>query len=99
MYSQVQVNLCQKLFFLQNMLCTETEIVLNVENNFCTQHILPHVLSLEFSCNELVMNNMSSYCGLVDAKIRASDKDYPVQKSEDKLGIKKNHQSMLVVYV
>ena len=26
------------------------------------------------------MNNLSSYCGLVDAKIRASDKDLPVQK-------------------
>ena len=25
------------------------------------------------------MNNVSSYCGLVDAKIRASDKDLPVQ--------------------
>ena len=24
------------------------------------------------------MNNPSSYCGLVDAKIRASDKDLPV---------------------
>jgi hypothetical protein len=24
------------------------------------------------------MNNMSSYCGLVDAKVRASDKDLPV---------------------
>ena len=24
------------------------------------------------------MNNMWSYCGLVDAKIRASDKDLPV---------------------
>ena len=30
-------------------------------------------LSLEFS-----MNNLSSYCGLVDAKIRASEKDLPV---------------------
>ena len=38
-------------------------------------------------CSELVvftywtgksMNNLSSYCGLVDAKIRASDKDLPV---------------------
>ena len=27
------------------------------------------------------MNNMSSYCGLVDAKIRASDKDLPVQNN------------------
>ena len=26
------------------------------------------------------MNNLSSYCGLVDAKIRAADKDLPVQK-------------------
>ena len=41
-------------------------------------------VSLEFSCIELVIqslnltNNLSSYCGLVDAKIRASDKDLPV---------------------
>ena len=27
------------------------------------------------------MNNLSSYCGLIDAKIRASDKDLPVQVS------------------
>ena len=26
------------------------------------------------------MKNLSSYCGLVDAKIRASDKDLPVSK-------------------
>ena len=39
------------------------------------------------TCSELVifmyemrnsMNNLSSYCGLVDVKIRASDKDLPV---------------------
>ena len=29
------------------------------------------------------MNNLSSYCGLVDAKIRASDKDLPVQAEPD----------------
>ena len=28
------------------------------------------------------MNNLLSYCGLVDAKIRASDKDLPVQNQE-----------------
>ena len=33
-------------------------------------------LSLEFSCNS--MNNLLSYCELVDAEIRASDKDLPV---------------------
>ena len=40
---KLQVNLCQKLFFLQNMgenmLCAK--IVLNVRNNFRTQHVLP----------------------------------------------------------
>ena len=25
------------------------------------------------------MNNLSSYCGLLDAKIRSSDKDLPIQ--------------------
>ena len=48
------------------------------KNNLCTQH----VLSLEFSCTELVsgnsMNNLLSYCGLVDARISASEKDLPV---------------------
>ena len=38
-------------------------------------------LGLEFSCIELVM----SYCGLVDAKIRASDKDLPVMQIKIKL--------------
>ena len=39
-------------------------------------------LSMEFSCIELViqMNNLLPYCGLVDAKIRASDKDLPVRR-------------------
>ena len=36
-------------------------------------NMLSQGLSLEFSCTELV-----SYCGLVDAKIRLSDKDLPV---------------------
>ena len=30
------------------------------------------------------MNNLLSYCGLVDAKIRASDKDLPVQDPANK---------------
>ena len=33
------------------------------------------------------MNNLSSYCGLDDAKIRASDKDLPVQKTMPYLNI------------
>ena len=47
-----------------------TKIVLNVRNNFCTQHVLPR-FELEIfmykTCNS--MNNLSSYCGLVDARI------------------------------
>ena len=31
------------------------------------------------------MNNLLSYCGLVDARIRASNKDLPVQDDEPKV--------------
>jgi hypothetical protein len=61
----------------ENMLCTK--IVLNVRNNFCTQHVLPRFelgVFIYLTCNS--MNNLSSYCRLVDAKIRASDKDLPI---------------------
>ena len=56
------------------MLCTN--IVLNVKqkqkNNFCTQYVV------NFSWNS--MNNLLSFCGLTDARMRASEKDLPVQK-------------------
>ena len=39
----------------------------NKKNNFCTQH----VLNLYFSCNS--MKNLSSYCGLTDSRMRASN--------------------------
>ena len=59
------------------MLCTKS--VLYIRNNFCTQYVLPRVelgIFIYWICNS--MKNLSSYCGLVDAKIRASDKDLPV---------------------
>ena len=64
---------------VENMLCTK--IVLNVRNNFCIQHVLHRprfelVIFMYWTCDS--MNNLSSYCGLVDAKIRAFDKDLPV---------------------
>ena len=31
------------------------------------------------------LNNLSTYCGLVDAKIRASDKDLPVNDVTNKI--------------
>ena len=46
------------------------------KNNLCTQH----VLNLYFSCNS--MSNLLSYNGLIDAKMRASDKDVPVKQDE-----------------
>jgi len=59
------------------MLCTK--IVLNVKAKQKQQFVYTTcsagILSLQFS---LTMNNLTSYCGLVDAKIRASDKDLPV---------------------
>ena len=57
----------------ENTLCTK--IVLNVRKNFCTQHVFPRFelgIFMYWTCNLL------SYCGLVDAKIRASDEDLPV---------------------
>ena len=44
----------------------------NKKNNFCTQH----VVNLYFSENS--MNNLLSYCGLTNARMRASEKDLPV---------------------
>ena len=80
----LQVNLCQKLFFLQNMgktCCVQKMFWMSeTNNNFCTQHVLPRFelgIFMYWTCNS--MNNLLSYCGLVDAKIRASDKDLPVK--------------------
>ena len=50
------------------------------KNNFCTQH----VVNLYFSGNS--MNNLLSYCGLTDARIRASEKDLPVLSQVDTRG-------------
>ena len=64
-YEKIQV---QHMLFAQ--------IVLNVKtNNLCTQH----VLNLCFSCNSV--NNLLSYNGLIDARMRASDKDLPVKET------------------
>ena len=78
----VQVNLCQKLFFLQNMgrTCCVQKLfwmsgTLSVHNMFYPCSELG--IFMYWTCNS--MNNLSLYCGLVDAKIRASDKDLPVQ--------------------
>ena len=77
-----------KLFLQVNLLFGEhgeymlcTEIILNVKNNFCTQQVLSmfwNGIFMYWTCNS--MNNLLSYCRLVDAKIRASDKGLPVMR-------------------
>ena len=42
------------------------------KNNFCTQH----VMNLNVLRNS--KNNLLSYCGLTDSRIRAPEKDLPV---------------------
>ena len=55
----------QKLFFC---------FCFDIQNNICTQHLV----NLYFS--GVSMNNLSSYCGLSDSKMRVSDTDLPVTK-------------------
>ena len=52
----------------------------DIQNNTCTQH----VLNLYFSCDS--MNNLLSYCGLTDSRMRASEKDLPVLLVDMKTG-------------
>ena len=66
------------------MLCTN--IVLNVK--FCTQH----VRNMFFSGNS--MKNLSSYCGLTDARMRASEKDLPVPRCT--VCLKKDRNSFFI---
>ena len=47
------------------------------KNNYCTQN----VVNLYFLENS--MNNLLSYCGLTEARMRASEKDSPVQEAQD----------------
>ena len=54
------------------MLFTENVFCFDIQNNIGMQH----VLNLYFSGNS--MNNLSSYCGLTDSRMRASDTDLPV---------------------
>ena len=47
----------------------------------CSECQKKFLYTMEYSCTYWTfnsMNNLSSYCGLVDAKIRTSDKDLPV---------------------
>ena len=67
---------CSLNYTVQNMLCTKNFVFcffMDIQNNICTQD----VLNLYFSVNS--MKNLSSYCGLTDSRMRASDTDLPAQ--------------------
>ena len=62
------------------MLCTKIGfffVYFDIQNNIGTQH----VVNLYFLGNS--MNNLLSYCGLTDSRMRASDTDLPVNKVEN----------------
>ena len=70
----VQVNLFQKL-------ATSAEHVVYQNCSECQNKtktiICVHKIFCRYSELTIFMNNLSSYCGLVDAKKRGSDKDLP----------------------
>ena len=88
----VQVNIFQKLSFLNQLthnmrlfiefpekykftLCCVQKLFLfcfDIQNNICTQHVVNQYLSGNS------INNLSSYCGSTDSRMRASEKYLPV---------------------
>ena len=77
----IQVNLFQKPLFLPQLTYNMTkDCSWNYHENYrrrkLAEHILPMFCPCSFHGNS--MNNLLSYCALIDAKIRASDKDLPV---------------------
>ena len=75
------------------MLCTKIVFYFDIQNNICTQN----VVNLYFFGNS--MNNLSSYCGLTEARMRAAEKDLPVHKIEicQKYFLDKNLQKTAIV--
>ena len=64
------------------MLCTSIVLNVNTKNKIIHVHNVFwacsfHALNLYFSCTELLIQ-WTIFCGLVDARIRASEKDLPV---------------------
>ena len=81
----VQVNLFQKHLFLHQLTHNLTkDCSWNFHENYkCkygrivwAEHVLPVFCACSFHGNS--MNNLLPYCGLIDAKTRASEKDLPV---------------------
>ena len=89
--TKLHVNQCQNLSFLNQLTHNLTrDCSLNSQKNTSSEHVVykycfecqkkkkctQHVLNMYFSRNS--MNNLLSYCGITDARMRASEKDLPV---------------------
>ena len=68
------------------MLCTQIVFCFDIQNNLCFQHVLKKIstcselsIFMYWTCNSI--NNLLSYCELVDARISASEKDLPVSQN------------------
>ena len=73
--------LFQKHLFLHQLTHNMTkDCSWNYRENYKPRTWAEHVLPIFWACcfHGNSMNNRLSYCGLIDAKIRASDKDLPV---------------------
>ena len=68
LFAEYGENICcvQKLFWMSK--------TISVHNMFSKSSELK--IFMNWTCNSI--NNLLSYCGLIDAKIRASEKDLPV---------------------
>ena len=62
----------------ENILCTQIVFCFDIQNKFMYTTLTCSELGIfiYWTCNS--MNNLLSYCGLVDARINASEKDLPV---------------------
>ena len=80
-FQLLQVNPCQKLSFLNHLTHNMTrDCSLNYKKNTSSEHVLTFktiFVRNMFSGNS--MNNHSSYCGLSDSRMRASDTDLTVK--------------------
>ena len=61
----------------QKILCTQVDFCFDIQSNLCTHSTYSELAIFMFKTHNSI-TNLLPYCGLVDARIRASDEDLPV---------------------
>ena len=61
---------------VENTLCTKIVFCFGIQNNCCAQHVLN--LYFSYTISQESINNLSSYCGLTDSRMSASENEIPV---------------------